>query len=206
MLYALYIFNKFEKEVLSKWQNRLDYIMVDEIQDNNLAQWYLVGQLQTMHKNLFVVGDPDQCIYEWRGAVPDVLAIFSTGYSPCETIILDQNYRSTPNILNVANSVIAYNKNRVAKDLFTLKQEMSNITHFHGKLEVEEGGYITQTIIKHIENGGSASDVAILFRASHISRFVEQALMRHKLPYVVYGGIRFFERREIKDILSYLEC
>ena len=204
MLYTLYIFKNFKDEVLSKWQNRLDYTMVDETQDNSSKQWGLVRMLQATHKNLFVVGDPDQCIYEWRGAKPEMLVNFCNLYSPCNIIILDQNYRSTPNILNVANSVIAYNKNRVAKDLFTSRQEMSNVTHFHGKSEVEEGDYITQTIIKHIENGGNASDVAILFRASHISRFVEQALMRHKLPYVVYGGIRFFERKEIKDILSYL--
>lgn len=203
MIFALYIFNKYP-DVLQKWQHRLDYIMVDETQDNSTSQWNFVSMLQAVHKNLFVVGDPDQCIYEWRSAKPGVLVNFSNIYTPCKTIILDQNYRSTPNILNVANSVIANNKNRIAKDLFTSKQEMSNVTHFHGKSEVEEGDYIAQTIIKHIENGGSASDVAILFRASHVSRFVEQALMRHKLPYVVYGGIRFFERQEIKDVLAYL--
>ncbi len=203
MLFTEYIFRK-HSDVLQKWQRRLDYIMVDETQDNSTTQWGLVSMLQAGHKNLFVVGDPDQCIYEWRGAKPGVLVNFSNTYSPCKTIILDQNYRSTPNILNVANSVIAYNKNRVAKDLFTSRREMSNVTHFHGKSEVEEGDYIAQTIIKHIENGGSASDVAVLFRASHVSRFIEQALMRHKLPYVVYGGIRFFERQEIKDVLAYL--
>lgn len=203
MIFALYIFHKCT-DVLKKWQRRLDYIMVDETQDNSTSQWELVDILQAEHKNLFVVGDPDQCIYEWRGAKPDTLVRLDEFYSPCKTIILDQNYRSTPNILNVANSVIANNKNRIAKDLFTSKREMSNVTHFHGKSEVEEGDYIAQTIIKHIENGGSASDVAILFRASHVSRFIEQALMRHKLPYVVYGGIRFFERQEIKDVLAYL--
>lgn len=201
--FTSYIFCK-HSEVLQKWQHRLDYIMVDEAQDNSRTQWELVNMLQSGHKNLFVVGDPDQCIYEWRYAMPMALVNFDSIYSPCKTIILDQNYRSTPNILNVANSVISNNKNRVAKELFTLKQEMSNVTHFHGKSEVEEGDYIAQTIIKHIENGGSASDVAILFRASHVSRFIEQALMRHKLPYVVYGGIRFFERQEIKDVLAYL--
>ena len=203
MVFALYIFHKCT-DVLKKWQRRLDYIMVDETQDNSTSQWELVRILQAEHKNLFVVGDPDQCIYEWRGAKPNTLVLFDNIYSPCKTIILDQNYRSTPNILNVANSVIANNKNRIAKDLFTSKREMSNVTHFHGKSEVEEGDYIAQTIIKHIENGGHASDVAILFRASFVSRFIEQALMRHKLPYVVYGGIRFFERQEIKDVLAYL--
>jgi len=138
MLFTEYIFRK-HQAVLQKWLHRLDYIMVDEIQDNSITQWGLVNMLQAGHKNLFVVGDPDQCIYEWRGAKPDTLVQFDKIYSPCETIILDQNYRSTPNILNVANSVIANNKNRIAKDLFTSKQEMSNVTHFHGKSEVEEG-------------------------------------------------------------------
>lgn len=203
MIFVLYIFHKCP-DVLKKWQQRLDYIMVDETQDNSSTQWGLLSMLQAGHKNLFVVGDPDQCIYEWRGAKPDTLVRFDNIYAPCKTIILDQNYRSTPNILNVANSVIAKNKKRIAKDLFTSKREMSNVTHFHGKSEVEEGDYIAQTIIKHIKNGGHASDVAILFRASYVSRFIEQALMRHKLPYVVYGGIRFFERQEIKDVLAYL--
>lgn len=203
ILFTAYIF-KNHNDVLQKWQKRLDYIMVDEAQDNNASQWGLVSMLQGNHKNLFVVGDPDQCIYEWRNAKPSDLVNFDHYYTPCRTIILDQNYRSTPNILNVANSVIANNKNRVEKDLFTLKSEMSDVIHFHGKSEIEEGDYIAKTILKHIENGGNASDVAILYRASHVSRFIEQALMRHKLPYVVYGGIRFFERQEIKDVLAYL--
>ena len=203
MLFTVYIFRK-HHDVLQKWQHRLDYIMVDETQDNSTSQWELVNMLQDGHKNLFVVGDPDQCIYEWRGAKPETLVQFDNIYSPCQTIILDQNYRSTPNILDVANSVIANNKNRIAKDLFTTKQKMSNVTHFHGKSEIEEGDYIAQIIIQYIKSGGHASDVAILFRASYVSRFIEQALMRHKLPYVVYGGIRFFERQEIKDVLAYL--
>lgn len=203
MLFTVYIFHKYQ-DILQKWQHRLDYIMVDETQDNSTTQWKFVDMLQEGHKNLFVVGDPDQCIYEWRGAKPSTLVQFDNIYSPCKTIILNQNYRSTPNILDVANSVIANNQNRIAKDLFTSKQKMSNVTHFHGKSEVEEGDYIAQIIIKHIKSGGHASDIAILFRASHVSRFIEQALMRHKLPYVVYGGIRFFERQEVKDVLAYL--
>lgn len=203
ILFTVYLFQR-HMDVLQKWQHRLDYIMVDETQDNNDTQWSLVNMLQGVHHNLFIVGDPDQCIYEWRGAKPDMLVVFDSVYSPCRTIILDRNYRSTPNILNVANSVIANNKNRIAKDLFTSRRAMGNVTHFHGKTEDEEGDFIAQTIIEHINNGGAASDVAILYRAAHISRFIEQALVRHKLPYVVYGGVRFFERQEIKDVLAYL--
>lgn len=203
MLYTLHIFNRYP-EVLLRWQNQLDYIMVDETQDNSRIQWELVGKLQAKSKNLFVVGDPDQCIYEWRGAFPIALNEFEQNYSPCQTIVLNRNYRSTPNILQVANSVIANNIDRIHKDLYTTRASNAAVVHFHGKTEQDEGEYITKVILEHLEKGGQLSDVAILFRASHISRYVEQALIKHKISYVVYGGIRFFERREIKDILSYL--
>lgn len=203
IIFTLYIFEKYP-DILQKWQSRLDYIMVDEAQDNNESQWRFVDMLQAGKNNLFVVGDPDQCIYEWRGAAPQSLVVFDKTFAPCKTIILNQNYRSTPNILNVANSLIVNNKNRVEKELYTLKHEMSNVTHFHGKTEEEEGNYIAQTILSYIQSGGRISDVAILFRAAQVSRFIEQSLIQHKLPYVVYGGIRFYERQEIKDILAYL--
>lgn len=203
MLFTMYIFEK-SPEVLSKWQHRLDYIMVDETQDNSSMQWKFVELLQGVHHNLFVVGDPDQCIYEWRGARPETLVNFDKRFTPCTTIILDRNYRSTPNILDVANSVIAYNTNRVAKDLRTTKPRVANVTHFHGKTENEEGQFIARIIKAHIGNGGSPADIAVLFRAAHISRFIEQALVKHKIPYVVYGGMRFFERQEIKDVLAYM--
>ncbi|MBR5468983.1 MAG: UvrD-helicase domain-containing protein [Paludibacteraceae bacterium] len=201
--FALYLLQQFP-EVLQKWQNKLDYIMVDETQDNSTTQWELVDLLQGTHKNLFVVGDPDQCIYEWRGASPTGLISFEDNYSPCQTIILNRNYRSSPNILDVANSVISKNENRVPKDLYTTKEMSNKVTHFHGKTEDEEGDYIAKTILKHTENGNKLSDFAILYRSSSISRYIEQALVKNKLSYMVYGGIRFFERKEIKDILSYL--
>lgn len=203
MLFTMYIFDK-SAEVLEKWQERLDYIMVDETQDNSSLQWKFVNMLQEVHHNLFVVGDPDQCIYEWRGARPETLVNFDKTFSPCTTIILNQNYRSTPNILDVANSVIAHNANRVAKDLHTLRPTQTDVVHFHGRTEQEEGLFITQTVRDHIAKGVNPADIAILFRASHISRFIEQALIKAKIPYTVYGGIRFFERQEIKDILAYL--
>ena len=203
MLFTIYILEK-DAEVLTKWQNRLDYIMVDETQDNSSLQWKLVDMLQEAHKNLFVVGDPDQCIYEWRGARPETLVRFDQTHSPCTTIILDRNYRSTPDILNVANSVIAYNVNRVAKDLHTTKGRQTAVTHFHGTCESDEGLFITRTIERHLEAGAKPSDIAVLFRAAHMSRFIEQALIKAKIPYTVYGGTRFFERKEIKDVLAYL--
>ena len=201
--FTLHIFDRFP-EVLEKWQERLDYIMVDETQDNSYVQWQMVKLLQQMHKNLFVVGDPDQCIYEWRGAKPESLTSFDSEFKPCRTIVLDRNYRSTQNILGVANSVIANNENRIPKELYTTKLSTHDVVHFHGKNEQEEGSFIAKTIIKQLDKGRRLSDVAILFRATYVSRYIEQALIKHKLPYVVYGGVRFFERREIKDVLSYL--
>lgn len=203
MYFACYIFNHNE-DILLKWQKRLDYIMIDEVQDNSVTQWGFIGGLQAYHKNLFVVGDPDQCIYEWRGAKLSKLVNFDREYIPCKTIILNQNYRSTLNILGAANTIIANNTLRIEKDLFSKKQELSKVTYFHGKNELEEGDFIAKAIIKHIEDGAELSDFAVLYRASYLSRFIEQALVRHRLTYVVYGGLRFYERREIKDVLSYL--
>lgn len=198
--YCLYIFENFE-DVRQKWQSRLDYIMVDETQDNNQTQWRLVDILQQKHRNLFVVGDPDQCIYEWRGANPDQLVSLDRKYKNCQTIILNRNYRSTPDILNVANAVIARNINRVPKDLSPNSSKGTKVVHYHADNEEKEGEYIVNKIAQNFK----AEDVAILYRASHQSRFIEQALIRKKIPYTVYGGVRFYERKEIKDSISYLK-
>ncbi len=203
MSFALYIFTKYP-DILIKWQDRLHYIMVDETQDNNLIQWNLVSMLSGKYKNLFVVGDPDQSIYGWRGAYPRALVNFDKDFKPCETIILNENYRSTPSILDVANSIIVNNKNRIKKDMFTKNQIGSKVIHFHGKTETEEGSWVVQMIKNRQKNGAKHNDFAILFRASHVSRIFEQALIKENIPYVIYGGIRFFERQEIKDSLAYL--
>ena len=201
--FTFYIFLN-NPDILAKWQNRLNYIMVDETQDNNSVQWDLVAMISKKYKNLCVVGDPDQSIYEWRGAVPEGLVNFDQRFKPCATIIMDENYRSTPDVLNVANCIIKNNKNRIDKDMFTKKRSGAKVTHFHGKTEFEEGKWVAQTILNHQEKGASLKDVAILYRASHVSRNIEQALIKKGIPYVIYGGIRFFERKEIKDAISYL--
>lgn len=169
--FALYILRN-DEDVRDKWQKRLDYIMVDETQDNNIPQWELLKLLQGYYNNLLVVGDPDQSIYGWRGAMPGALLNFDRSYPPCKTIILNQNYRSTPNILGAANAVITNNDNRIKKDLYSHKTELNNVTHFHGKNEQEEGEYIAKTIISHIDQGAKLSDFAVLYRASYISRFI----------------------------------
>ncbi|MCF8255862.1 MAG: UvrD-helicase domain-containing protein [Bacteroidia bacterium] len=202
--FALYIFDNY-KDVLEKWQNRLYYIQVDETQDSSPKQFYLVELLSQIHNNLFVVGDPDQTIYEWRGAKPELLVNFDKQFPTAQTVIMNQNYRSTPNILNLGNHIIKNNKIRVDKDMFTKNQSGVDIVHFHAKNDIEEGTFVAneiQRLVKEINL--KHSDFAILYRANHISRVIEQSLIKEGIPYSIWGGIRFFERKEIKDVLSYL--
>ena len=196
---TVYILDKFP-DACAKWQNDLNYIMVDEAQDCNTDDWNLIERLSAKHRNLFIVGDPDQAIYEWRGARPDLFVDFAAD----RTVILDENYRSTPKILDIANSVISHNRNRIPKDLFTRKAEGRAVIHFHGKSEKEEMEWIVAQIRLLLGNGAKISDFAILYRSTHQSRAIEQELLNAHLEYTIWGGTRFFERREIKDALSYL--
>lgn len=198
--FTLYIFGKFQ-DALHLWQNKIDYVMVDEVQDCSNPDWAIIDYVSGKNNNLFIVGDPDQTIYEWRGAKPDSFI----HYNVDKQIILNQNYRSTPNILDVANSVISHNKNRIPKDLFTAAIPSSIVLHYHGKSETEEAEWVAKQI-ENLRKMGLAEydDAAILYRASYISRPFEQVLIREKIPYVMWGGIRFFERREIKDAIAYL--
>lgn len=182
------------------WRNQLNYIMVDEAQDCNSDNWQIIEKLAAGHNNLFVVGDPDQAIYEWRGAKPERFVNFASD----KDVVLDENYRSTPKILDVANSVISNNKNRIPKDLFTRKPEGKTVIHFHGKTEVEEMEWIVRQTRSLMDSGARPGDFAVLFRASFQSRAIEQELLKANIPYTIWGGTRFFERKEIKDVLSYL--
>lgn len=199
ILFSLYILNHFE-EARERWQSQLNYIMLDEAQDCGPYDWAIVNTVGVKHGNIFIVGDPDQCIYEWRGVKIDAFLRFNADTD----IILDENYRSIPNILDVANSIISHNKRRIDKNLRTNKTGTAQVIHFHGKNETEEYDWIALQIAKLKEQGCKGSDIAILYRSSHLSRGVEQALMRKSIKYEVWGGIRFFERKEIKDALSYL--
>lgn len=201
--FTFHIFNNYS-DVLSKWQSHMSYILIDEAQDNSRTQWDLVEMISNKYKNLCVVGDPDQSIYGWRNAFPEQLVNFDKRFSPCTTVIMDENYRSTPDVLNVANCIIKNNKERIDKDMFTRKTNGTKVTHFHGGNEYLEGVWVAQTILKHQKQGAALKDFAILYRANHVSRYIEQALIQNGIPYVIYGGIRFFERKEIKDALSYL--
>lgn len=197
--FTLYILDKFP-EVKLKWQKRFNYVMVDEVQDCTQREWTIFRTMSDGCGNLFVVGDPDQAIYEWRGAMPDIFVQFKAQTD----IIMAENYRSTSCILDSANSVIEHNKMRVPKDLFTRKGAGDTIIHFHAKTELEESTIIAKQIKKLLDKGCKASDFAILYRASYLSRSIEQALMKESIGYTIWGGIRFFERKEIKDCLSYL--
>ncbi|EWH09824.1 UvrD/REP helicase [Cellulophaga geojensis KL-A] len=202
--FALYIFVN-NPDVLEKWQKRLHYIQVDETQDSSQKQFMLIEMLSQFHKNLFVVGDPDQTIYEWRGAKPEILVDFDKQFTDSKTIIMNQNYRSTPNILSLGNHIIKNNKIRVDKDMFTQNPEGVEVVHFHGENDYEEGLWVANEIKRLIaDENCKHSDFAILYRANHISRSIEQSLIRENIPYSVFGGIRFFERKEIKDVLAYL--
>ncbi|MBR1888173.1 MAG: UvrD-helicase domain-containing protein [Bacteroidales bacterium] len=194
-----YILDHFP-DACEHWQNALNYIMVDEAQDCNLDDWDLVERLSAKHRNLFVVGDPDQAIYQWRGARPDLFVQFAAD----KTIILDENYRSTPRILDIANCVISNNKNRIPKDLFTRKPEGRAVIHFHGKSEKEETEWIVSQIKTLLSGGARPNQIAILYRSSYQSRALEQELLNAHLEYTIWGGMRFFERKEIKDALAYL--
>jgi len=224
--FAVCLFKKHE-EILNKWQKRFNYIMVDEFQDTNTKELRLIRILSDFHQNLFVVGDPDQNIYEWRASKMEILVEFDnyirgyfTGNDPLptywpdhvipelradiKTILLNQNYRSTPEILNASNSLIAKNKNRIEKELHTENTSGAAVEHFHGNNDKAEIKYIADKINNHINNGGKYTDIAILYRSAYVSRFIEQGLLKNNIPYIVYGGVGFYERREIKDVLSYL--
>ncbi len=197
---TLYILEHYE-ESRKKWQQRLNYIMVDEAQDCNTKDWRIINILAQHYGNLFIVGDPDQCIYEWRGAKPREFVDFADD----EQIILNENYRSTPNILNIANSIIAHNKVRIPKDLFTRHGDGPITVHYHGKSDEDEAEWVAKQIGGMIKRGASAEQFAILYRASYLSRAIEQALMKEQIKYSIWGGTRFFERKEIKDAIAYLK-
>lgn len=200
IFFTIHILKRFP-DACRYWQNEMEYIMLDEAQDCNKSDWTIVETLQGIHHNLFIVGDPDQAIYEWRGAKPKMFIEFPND----RTIILDQNYRSTTPILSVANSVISRNRNRVPKDLFTTRSGGTQVTHFHAHSDAEESKWIANKILALRERDkGENLPAAILYRASHLSRSIEQALVNAGIEYVIWGGVRFFDRAEIKDALSYL--
>ncbi|QYR22145.1 DNA helicase PcrA [Paenibacillus sp. sptzw28] len=193
-----------EPDVLNFYQNKFRYIHVDEYQDTNKAQYMLCRMLADKHHNICVVGDSDQSIYRWRGADITNILNFEGDYPEARTILLEQNYRSTANILNAANAVIKQNTGRKSKKLWTDRGEGDSITVYQADSEHEEGYFITSEIRKNVSNGRKFSDHAILYRANAQSRVIEETLIKSDIPYQIVGGIRFYDRKEIKDLLAYL--
>lgn len=192
-------------EVLEYYQRRFQYIHVDEYQDTNHAQYFLVKQLASRYQNLCVVGDSDQSIYRWRGADITNILSFEKDYPTSRTVFLEQNYRSTKSILAAANKVIGNNSGRKPKNLWTENADGKNINYFQGATEQEEALYITDKIQELTRNEGySAGDVAILYRTNAQSRAIEDTLMKSNISYQMVGGTKFYDRKEIKDMIAYL--
>ena len=203
ILWGVRMFRKYP-EVLAKWQNRYRYIHVDEFQDIDQIQYTLIKQLAGTENSLYVVGDPDQTIYTWRGADVNIIMNFTKDFPSARTITLNENYRSTEHILNGANAVIRNNKNRLEKDLFTSRKGKEKITHYSSAGEQYEAEWIAAKIRSIHQSGADYRSIAVLYRSNYLSRSLEKALLDARIPYIIYGGIRFYERQEVKDALCYL--
>lgn len=201
---TVYLLENYE-EVLERWQHKFDYIHVDEFQDVDEKEYRLI-KLLSGHAIVCVVGDPDQTIYSFRGADVTYILDFDKDFRPSKTIILDRNYRSSGNILHISNQLIKKNRNRLEKNLYTESSNGANVIHYLGKSEVAEANFICDKIEEIINNveGVNYHNFAILYRANYLSRTIEQALISRSIDYRIFGGLKFFNRKEVKDALSYL--
>lgn len=201
--FTLYIFDE-NTDIRRKWQKRLEYIMIDEFQDIDALQYKLMSVLCDYHKNLFIVGDPDQTIYTWRGANVRYLLDFDKEYPQTKTIMMMQNYRSTPEILNVANSLIDKNRVRMKKDLLPMLAHGKKVVCHHAPNSEAEAKWIVERMQGLHEEGMPYRDITILYRAHYITRTLEEVFLKEKIPYTIYSGVPFFGRMEIKDALCYM--
>jgi len=191
--------------ILEAYRRRYRYVLVDEYQDTNLAQFELVRLLAGQHHNLCVVGDEDQSIYSWRGAEITNLLDFQKHFPDARVIRLEQNYRSTKNILDAAHAVIVHNTQRLGKDLWTEKERGDPIVVIEGSTETAEARKIVEQILDLREGGLSLEEIALFYRTNALSRIYEEALREANVPYRVIGGVRFYDRKEIKDLLAYMQ-
>lgn len=187
-----------------KWQERMMYVMVDEFQDVSGNQYELAEILSGYHRNLFIVGDPDQTIYTWRGAKIEYILNFDAEHEDTKTVFLDVNYRSTPEILAVSNSLIEKNKKRLPNRLVANGSSGARPLYIHSRTTGDEAQWMTAEIQKLISIGNSYSDIAVLYRSHFVSRSIEEVFIRSKVPYTLYSGVEFYKRKEIKDVLAYL--
>lgn len=191
-------------DILLKYQNKFQYILVDEYQDTNYIQFELINLLAIGKQNIFVVGDQDQSIYSFRGAVVENINKFRRVYPLTKLILLEENYRSTKEILALANLVIANNNERIKKNLYTNKEEGTKPLCFHAASAYEEVMFVIDKIKELLVSGYSYKDFAIMYRANYLSRGFEDMLIKYQIPYQIYGGLSFFSRKEVKDMVAYL--
>lgn len=191
-------------DILAKWRSRMQYVMVDEFQDVSRRQYTIAQMLAGENGNLFIVGDPDQTIYTWRGADVNRILDFEKHHPGATTVVLADNYRSTPQILAAANKLVAVNKLRYAKDLRALGDDGPRPQMYHAKSERDEAARIVRTIQRLVSEGVDPAEIAVLYRAHHVSRTVEDMLMKNDVPYVIFSGTAFYARREVKDVLAYM--
>ena len=201
--FTLYIFEQNEA-IKIKWQQRLEYIMIDEFQDIDELQYKLMSVLCGYHKNLFIVGDPDQTIYTWRGANVRYLLYFDKIFPSVKTIMMMQNYRSTPQIVSVVNDLIDKNKFRIKKNLMPTIADGRKVICHHADTSEREAMWIAEQIQALHGEGTSYREITVLYRAHYITRIVEEVFLREKISYAIYSGVQFFNRMEIKDALAYL--
>ncbi len=201
--FSLYIFSERE-DIRLKWQKRLEYIMIDEFQDIDDLQYQLMEVLCAYHGNLFVVGDPDQTIYTWRGADIRYLMDLPSKYPGCRTIVMAENYRSLPPILDAVNSLIDKNTTRVKKDLIPMLRGGDKPLFYYAKSAEREAEWIAERIAELTASGTDPGSIAVLYRAHYVTRTLETVFQKKELHYEIYSGIRFYDRKEIKDALAYL--
>ena len=201
--YTLYIFEQ-NGDIRLKWQKRLEYIMIDEFQDIDQLQYRLMEVLCDYHKNLFIVGDPDQTIYTWRGANVKYLLDFDRQYPTTKTILMMENYRSTPQILAAANALIGRNHNRIPKQLKAMLPDGESVLCHHARTAEDEAEWLAFQMHEMHDRGVPFGKMAVLYRAHYVTRAVEETLQKRKIPYTIYSGVQFFGRAEVKDALSYL--
>ncbi|MBQ6671301.1 MAG: UvrD-helicase domain-containing protein [Firmicutes bacterium] len=201
--FTLYIFET-HPDIRLKWQKRLEYIMIDEFQDIDAIQYRLMEVLCGYHGNLFIVGDPDQTIYTWRGASVAFLLDFGKHFPGACTIMMNTNYRSTPQILAAANSLIDKNASRIKKDLVPVLPDGESVLYHHAETASQEAEWIADRIGELSAKGVPLKDITVLYRAHYVTRPIEELFQKKKLPYRIYSGVQFFDRAEIKDALSYL--
>lgn len=204
LLFRSYQLLKNNDTIRTLYQSRFAHIMVDEFQDTNPVQYAWLKLLTGEHTSVFVVGDDDQSIYGWRGACVENIQHFERDFHPVHTVRLEQNYRSTNTILNAANALIANNQQRLGKNLWSDSGEGDLLRYYRATNELEEAGFVVDRILQHQQQGLKYEQMAILYRSNAQSRVFEENLIARRVPYRVYGGLRFFERAEIKDALSYL--